>query len=145
MCFGCNQDIPPPRFAGHVLILPNDYSLDAASRVDLSGDHRVTSMDAFLVINALNRNPGVTLFSQPDLRQSIPRIDVNGDGDLTAADALAVIDYLNTHSPFAPSSNGDSAAEGESASNTTDDDISPMAADAIYGELVTSRRGRIAS
>ncbi len=55
--------------------------------MDLSGDARVTALDALIVINALNRTQNT--------ESSIIAYDINGDGRLTPADALAIINQLN--------------------------------------------------
>ena len=69
-----------------------------ASPLDVNADGSVTALDALLVINFLNTQPG----DPPEFQK--PYLDVNGDDAITAIDALFVINALNTQA----------AAEGES-------------------------------
>ena len=62
---------------------------------DVSGDGRITSIDALLIINELNAGRSGSLASR--LVEFPPLfLDVNNDGNVTAIDALFVINALNT-------------------------------------------------
>lgn len=61
---------------------------EVLERFDVNRDGAITSIDALLIINHLNRG-GLTP-TNPQLR-----MDVNRDGVITAIDALLVINYLN--------------------------------------------------
>jgi hypothetical protein len=69
--------------------------VDAA--LDVNGDGKISSLDALVVINAINRAPanGGTPTS---LSVSATKLDVNGDGRVSAIDALRVINHLNRES-----------------------------------------------
>ncbi len=68
---------------------------------DVSGDFRVTPLDALLVINALNKGGTRSLGgggegeSTGNGRSFAPKIDVSGDNILSALDILRVINKLN--------------------------------------------------
>jgi hypothetical protein len=101
--------------AAHVLVLPTDYTYSPSEAFDVSGDERVTPLDALIVINALNEHPNTALFDLPGVRQAVPKIDTNGDGELSPIDALLIINYLNGSSPAG--ADNAASAEGEAASS----------------------------
>lgn len=77
---------------------------NASLREDVNTDANVTTLDALVIVNALNNDGPRRLESDQVLRQVRPvnsapdggyRWDVNGDGCLTALDALLVINRLN--------------------------------------------------
>ena len=60
--------------------------------LDTNGDERVTSIDALVVINELNRNGAY------EIDASLPApgfVDVDNNGFVTAADALQIMNFLN--------------------------------------------------
>ena len=59
-------------------------------RSDISGDNRVTAMDALMIINFISRHSEVSNIIEPPDQTH----DVNGDGHVTALDALTVINLL---------------------------------------------------
>ena len=81
-----------------VTIAPNPWQNSGKPR-DVNGDTFISPLDALLIINLLNFNPGISLtplpvpplpgFAPP------PYYDVNGDGYVSPIDALMVINYLN--------------------------------------------------
>ncbi len=68
----------------------SQQSNDAAllSLMDTSGDDTVSSLDALIVINHLNRGDG-------SLDDDFVSLDCNDDGNVTSLDALIVINHLN--------------------------------------------------
>jgi hypothetical protein len=102
-----------------VNIIVNPY-LNPNNRYDVSGDNRVSPLDALLVINRLNSGGGLTGTAPPYL-------DVSGDGTLAAIDALMVINYLNARG----------TGEGEAASV----DVNPVAAASNSGSDVAEATG----
>ena len=105
------------KLAAHVLVLPTDYTYSQIDALDLSGDHRVSLVDALLVINALNEHPNASLIDLPGLRQALPKIDTNGDGELSLVDALRIINYLNEPATASPNGTATSG-EGEGISDS---------------------------
>lgn len=65
---------------------------NASMPLDTNGDERVTSIDALVVINELNRNGAY------EIDASLPApgfVDVDNNGFVTAADALQIMNFLN--------------------------------------------------
>ncbi len=89
---------------------------NSALPVDVNDDGHVTSIDALLIINELNRNPQG--FGEGESAGLASRFftDVTGDNEITALDALQVINYLNRMSRPSVSAGG----EGEAAPLATD-------------------------
>jgi hypothetical protein len=102
-----------------ISIVANPY-LNPVLRYDVSGDNRVTPLDALLVINRLNSGAGL-------VGTAPPYLDVTGDGTLSALDALEVINYLNARG----------TGEGEAASV----DVHPVAAASNSGDAVAAATG----
>ena len=75
------------------------------NRFDVNGDTKISPLDAFVVINELNRGGAKPIENLT--RSAPPYFDVNADYRVTPVDALLVINYLNFLR-----SNG--AGEGES-------------------------------
>jgi hypothetical protein len=90
---------------------------NSANRFDANSSNNITSMDALVIINELNRggNPDLSLrgISTP------PYVDVSGDGFLTAIDALQVINYLNLRGGASGEGDDDSAYSGNSGSGNS--------------------------
>lgn len=76
---------------------------------DVNGDGYISPLDALLIINLLNFNPGISQqpLPVPPLPEFTPPpyYDVNGDGYVSPIDALLIINYLN----------GEGEGEGEVA------------------------------
>ena len=76
---------------------------------DVNGDSYISPLDALLIINLLNFNPGISQqpLPVPPLPEFAPPpyYDVNGDGFVSPIDALLIINYLN----------GEGEGEGEAA------------------------------
>ncbi|GIW97042.1 MAG: hypothetical protein KatS3mg111_0375 [Pirellulaceae bacterium] len=92
-----------------VVVAPRPQHQNPVHATDVNGDGFVTPLDALILINDLNRNPGGKL---PDGAEGeTPGIypDVNGDGFLTPLDVLLIINELNRRTM--------SAGEGEPASD----------------------------
>ena len=70
--------------------------------VDVNNDGQLSPIDALLIINFLNANPGDSAL--PDDADPPPFLDVNGDGLVTPIDALLVINELNA--PATSAANG---------------------------------------
>jgi hypothetical protein len=94
----------------HVALESTDFDFSGGSTTldwhnqadprDTSGDGLVSTLDALLVINELNRHGAHTLPTRSVVRQidaSLPRayVDVTGDGVLSPSDALTIIHWLN--------------------------------------------------
>ncbi len=62
---------------------------------DVSGDGKLSPVDALLVINLLNRNAGRSAIPVRELPAPPAYYDVTADGFVTTLDALAVINSLN--------------------------------------------------
>ncbi|MBM4093417.1 MAG: hypothetical protein FJ276_29005, partial [Planctomycetes bacterium] len=95
---------PPQTPDVTIKILPWHNARDHRN-VDDHGD--ITPIDALLVINYLNSNPGNPLPPQPPFVPP-PFYDVSGDNQITPIDALLVINYLNA----SPSGESEQAARG---------------------------------
>lgn len=71
---------------------------NTALPLDVSGDGRITALDALLVINELNSRQVSTATGQLLPRASASEVDrffdTNGDGVVTPLDALLVLNYL---------------------------------------------------
>ncbi|ADB18360.1 YD repeat protein [Pirellula staleyi DSM 6068] len=67
------------------------------NRLDVNDDGEVTDVDALLVINFLNANPGSTTLPEPPVNPPPPPpyYDVSGNGVVTPLDALTIVNYLN--------------------------------------------------
>ncbi|QDV45854.1 Dockerin type I repeat protein [Stieleria neptunia] len=65
--------------------------LSLMQRADLSGDARVTAIDALMVINYLDRRGTNSIVTETDTNAH----DVNADGQVTALDALVIINALS--------------------------------------------------
>ena len=65
--------------------------------VDVSGDNRVTALDALLLFNELNSRRVASIQLPPKSSASAVDqfFDTNGDGVITPLDALLIVDYLN--------------------------------------------------
>lgn len=64
--------------------------------VDVSGDYRLSPMDAMLLINRLNAaNSGASLDEYRGAGEAF--VDVNGDGRVTPSDVIVVINALNSN------------------------------------------------
>jgi hypothetical protein len=76
-----------------VTILTNPWQ-NQSNRFDVNNSGAVSPVDALLLINYINANPG-----QPDLAVpkpiTMPFLDVSGDGLITAVDVLEEINELN--------------------------------------------------
>ena len=67
--------------------------------LDTNEDHYVSSRDALVVINYLNRNSGTSASGEePVGTMQAERLDVNRDGRVSVLDALSIINYLNLRS-----------------------------------------------
>ncbi|QDV66071.1 Bifunctional hemolysin/adenylate cyclase precursor [Crateriforma conspicua] len=91
-----------------------------SNRFDVSGDNRVTPLDALLIINALQRSSTTSIDLENPPGPSDSFLDVNGDDRVTAMDVLWVLNQLRRQA----------SAEGEwigfspkPASVSEDDDI----------------------
>lgn len=60
-------------------------------RLDVSGDLRITALDALQVFNSIARQS----LAKSGVSDALSSIDTNNDGIATAADALKIINYLN--------------------------------------------------
>lgn len=92
-------------------------SVNDSNHLDVNGDDSITSLDALLVINLLNR--GFDEGSQIDSQAANSNpyfVDVNGDDRLSPLDALLIINYLNTRE----------AGEGEASSKLSQADASDI-------------------
>jgi hypothetical protein len=81
-------------FAGIVLFAlilgTGEAGAQTASDMDVNRDGAVTSMDALLIINYVNRHGAL------EVSKGAPRhFDVNRDGWVSSLDALVIINYLN--------------------------------------------------
>ncbi|MEM6777722.1 MAG: dockerin type I domain-containing protein [Planctomycetota bacterium] len=93
---------------------PKDSSAIAhESTLDVSGDGRVSAIDALLVINQLNRLGALSESTAGEVLSVSG--DVNGDGRVSAIDALMVINHLNQKGTFAASPFGDDDDDGRGA------------------------------
>ena len=79
------------------------------NRFDVTGDTKVTALDALVIINELNRR---TATPAEELDSAPPYLDVNADNWVTSLDALMVINYLNL-AGFNAEGEGESEAIGE--------------------------------
>ncbi len=94
------------------------------NRFDVNNDGGVSPVDALLLINYVNANPGASNTPLPAVKPSgDPFYDVNGDGFATPADVLAVINELNRLNNFG-------VAEGEFAS------ARPAVSDSHLGDVL---------
>jgi hypothetical protein len=93
VAFATGQTLADANFGQHSTLVPWQNS---ENRFDVDADHRITPLDALLVIIDLNAT-GPRQLNNPPSAGDPPRfIDVNGDGMLTPLDALAVIIRLNS-------------------------------------------------
>lgn len=114
---------------------------NAKGPTDVNGDGTVSPYDALIVINALNRGNDLPLYARTDIPAGSD-VDVNGDGLLSPIDALKVINALILLSKSMAAQSSLMAAEGESTTASYAQDLFALAADEIYGDLVTPRRLR---
>jgi hypothetical protein len=88
--------------------------------LDVNGDGKITSRDALIVIDTLNR---LGLGALPEHNSGIEFPDTNQDGILSPSDLLQIINQLNVQSQYAPgvlngTSNGNVASSVELSSST---------------------------
>ena len=108
--------------ATELLVQENDSPWHNYAQVlDVSGDGRLTSIDALLIINELNSGRAGSLFGRVT---EVPPlyIDVNGDGNVTAFDALLVINALNSGSAGTGEGEGQALAAEEPLFGAPDSD-----------------------
>ena len=78
------------------LLIGNNPFQNPAGQLDVNGDGNVTPIDAFQIVNALNRSGGEIDLSVSPTPVGLPLFpDVNGDGSVTPSDAFTVINALN--------------------------------------------------
>tara|TARA_R110002049_G_scaffold2750_10_gene22411 strand:+ start:25159 stop:41367 length:16209 start_codon:yes stop_codon:yes gene_type:complete len=78
------------------LLIGSNPFQNPAGRLDVNGDGNVTPIDAFQIVNALNRAGGNIDLSITPTPSGLPRFpDVNADGRVTPSDAFAVINALS--------------------------------------------------
>ncbi|MBX3422803.1 MAG: protein containing Planctomycete extracellular domain protein [Pirellulaceae bacterium] len=103
---------------------------------NVNDDHRISALDALLVINALNSRGGGELGSSGI--SPPPYLDVSGDGRLTSRDALLVINHLNSRN----SGSGEaSAATLETESSQTFGESQLLAAPPVMSITVSGYLG----
>jgi hypothetical protein len=132
--------LPPTANRLIVVSLSQDHPPEP---LDLNRDRVVSPADVLLVINALNYQIANGIEGGPVPPSAFGvTLDVSGDGLLSPADALVIINRLNAN--LSANSAADTASttvsEGESASATSDSDLSALAADEVFRELTAPRR-----
>ena len=59
-----------------------------SAKGDVNGDGRISSVDALMVLRAVNGRLNLTA-------EQFARADINGDGELSAAEAMRILQYAN--------------------------------------------------
>lgn len=102
--------------------------------LDVTGDTRVTPLDALVIINELNRRAATPV---EDLGNSAPPyFDVNADYWVTSLDALIVINYLN----LAPANAGGEGESGSEASCERESFFESFGADETSATIMGTKR-----
>ena len=108
------------------------------NRLDVNGDSFVSAIDALLIINLLNFNPGIwdTKLPVPPAPGFAPPpyYDVNGDGFVSAIDVVQVINHLNTRGSGEGEGEGEGSWRGWAGTGSSD----PLVDDGFDTGLVGS-------
>ena len=92
---------------------------------DVSGDSRVSPIDALLVINELNTRGSSSLIGRTLSTTNPVYLDVNGDNMVSPLDALLIINYLNS----VGKGSGEDASYGSTPEAESDDLFEDIAED----------------
>lgn len=127
--------------AGSVNVIVSSIEIVAAPKLnsdlfDVSGNGKVSPLDALMIINQLNLRAERSSMVLAITSTEIDACDVNRDGEVGPLDALLVINWLNANHVSA------SDAEGEAAVVSTSNSAISPALDAIVAELDSDLRSR---
>ena len=117
-----------------VEVVPNPWQ-NTDNPLDVNADTFVTPLDALLIINLLNLNPGISDNPLPLPKPGFeppPYYDVNGDGYVAPIDAAIVINWLNL---------GEGEGEGEGGTFLASDGPAEGEGDVLVNNGLDSGNG----